>query len=895
VRFTIERIRTLVIVAGVLLLASISAFLVIGKWKNPFNRRDIPKRLGIDIEQEANGVTYTQAHAGHTIFKIHASKVVQLKNSHATLHDVQIELYGMDGSRVDRITGDEFEYDQKDGVATAAGPVVITLMRPGVKPAIATEPLVTQAEGKKAHAGKHNSQPALNAGATGATPASGNPTSAQAADTRGQIEVKTSGLVFNQQTGLATTSQQVNFSSAQGTGSSMGASYDSQKGFLVLDHSVVLDTNPSAAGGPSREPVEMHADHAEFERDSSVARLHAATAKTETEQVTAVDANLLFREDGSIAQLDATGGFTATTSTGDHIAAPTGTLKFDQDNHPQTGHLAGGVQIDSTSGGRVVHGSSAEMELRFTADGDLRHAHLQRDVEVRSQETTQSLLNGQAVTTQADRTWRSAAADVEFRKGEQSKLEPANIHGSGAVVITSETRKGTETPAPSRLAADEVNGVFGPDSALTSMTGIGHTSMEQTAGSGAHETASGDRLEVHFYPTTTPASGQTTAARASGAGAEGGTQQIQFAALEGHVVLVQYPARQPAPQSNSRTGSQPQTPLRATAGKAEYEGAGELLHLSINPRVDDGGLQLTADKVDVAQASGDALAQGNVKATWTSNGSATSNGTSANSSASQGDLALGGKGPAHAIAAEAELLQATGEATFRGHARLWQEANSVAAPTIVLNREKQTLTAKSADAAEPVRVVMVSAGAPDTATAANQNGNGNPNPSADANGSTVGKASTPSVVRVRGGDLWYSGIERRALMLGGSLGPVTVQTASAESTSNQAELFLAPAENSGSNGQQPQPIAGQSQVDRLIASGHVLLTSEGRRGTGEQLTYTFRTGDYVLTGSAAAPPRMTDPVRGNVTGEALIFHSRDNSVNVEGGTQKSKTETTAPR
>lgn len=880
-RFTIERIRTLVIVAGVLLLVSITAFLVVGKWKNPFNRRDIPKRLGIDIEQEANGVTYTQAHAGHTIFKIHASKVVQLKNSHATLHDVQIELYGMDGSRVDRIVGDEFEYDQKGGIATAAGPVDITLMRPGVKPAIASEPLVAQAEGKKARAGKRaatTSQPAPNTGATGTSPAPGT-AQAQPADTRGQIEVKTSGLVFNQQTGLATTTQRVNFSSAQGTGSSIGASYDSQKGFLTLDHSVVLNTSPSGAGGPSRQPVEMHADHAEFERDSSVARLHAATAKTETEQVTATDAKLQFRDDGSIAQLDATGGFTATTSTGSHIAAPTGTLKFDEANHPQTGHFEGGVQMDSTSAGRVVHGSSAEMNLVFTSAGDLRHAHMQQAVEVHSQETAQSLLNGQSITTQANRTWRSAVTDVEFRKGEQGKLEPATIHGSGAVVITSETRRGTQQSVPSRLAADEVNGVFGPASALTSMTGTGHTSMEQTAASGAHDTAAGDRLEIHFNPSSTSAaSGQTSASRATVANAAGGVQQIQSAVLEGQVALVQYPAQQPASQPNPRASSGPQTPLRATAGKAEYEGAGELLHLTINPRVDDAGLQLTADKVDMAQASGDAFAHGNVKATWASNGASANN----PATASQGDLALGGKGPAHAIAAEAELHQATGEATFRGHARLWQETNSVAAPTIVLNREKQTLSAKSADAAEPVRVVMVSAGAPESAAAAD------PNRSADPNSSAGSKPSTPAVIRVRGGDLWYSGIERRALIQSGPLGPVAVQTGSVESTSNQAELFLVPAGNSGSHGE-------QSQVDHMTASGHVVLTSEGRRGTGEQLTYTGRTGDYLLTGTASAPPRMTDPVRGNVTGEALIFHSWDNSVNVEGGGQKTMTETTAPR
>ena len=69
----------LVLAAGVLLLVVLVAFLAVGKLKNPFNRRDLPKRLGIEIQQEANGVTYTQARAGHTLFKIHASRVVRLK------------------------------------------------------------------------------------------------------------------------------------------------------------------------------------------------------------------------------------------------------------------------------------------------------------------------------------------------------------------------------------------------------------------------------------------------------------------------------------------------------------------------------------------------------------------------------------------------------------------------------------------------------------------------------------------------------------------------------------------------------------------------------------------------------------------------------------------------
>ena len=69
----------------------------------------------------------------------------------------------------------------------------------------------------------------------------------------------------------------------------------------------------------------------------------------------------------------------------------------------------------------------------------------------------------------------------------------------------------------------------------------------------------------------------------------------------------------------------------------------------------------------------------------------------------------------------------------------------------------------------------------------------------------------------------------------------------------------------------------------MTASGQVIVSTQGRRGTGEQLTYSGNTGEYVLSGTPANPPRINDPDRGTVTGEALIFHSRDDSVSIEGG------------
>jgi len=104
VRFTIERIRTLVLVAGALLLVALAGFLWVGKWKNLLNRGDLPQRLGVNIQQEANGYTFVHAYGAHSQYKIHASKEVQLKNNRVVLHDVQIELYGQDGKDIDRIT-----------------------------------------------------------------------------------------------------------------------------------------------------------------------------------------------------------------------------------------------------------------------------------------------------------------------------------------------------------------------------------------------------------------------------------------------------------------------------------------------------------------------------------------------------------------------------------------------------------------------------------------------------------------------------------------------------------------------------------------------------------------------------------------------------------------------
>ena len=838
-RFTIERIRTLVLVAAALLLAALGAFLAAAKWRNRLHRGDLPRALVKEIQQESQNFHYTHNIGAHSKFSIDASKEIQLKNDHIELHGVVIEIYGEDGAQTDKIAGDEFEYDQKSGIASAQGPVEMILTRPP-----------GPAGGSKKADRSH--------------------TAANAAGEAGQVQVKTSGVTFDRNTGVVTTAQPVNFSMTQGSGSAVGASYDSQSGYLTLMQSVELATHRSG------DPVEIHAQHAEFDRNAQLCLLRAATLEYRDGQADAVQARIVFRDDGSAAHLDATGGFVLTTATGGRLASPTAAMDFDKHNQPRHGRLEGGVTMDSKREGRTVHGASPNAELDFTAQGQLRHAHLERGVTMQSEATS---VETAGQTLDVSRTWRSPVADVDFRTiqggGEsagKTQVEPETIHGTGGVVITSESRRGNAAAVPAKMTADEVTGTFGAGSALRTLVGTGHAEMEQTTATGAQQTASGDRLEAQF-----PAGSGANAPQ--GSNGRGGTQamgvdEVQTAELDGHVALFQQPAAKP--------GAQPQPPMRATAGKAVYEGAGEWLHLTMNPRIVNGGLELTAEKVDVSRQSGEAFAHGNVKATQTG----APNGGGNQGATGQGSLALGGNGPAHVIAAEAQLNESTGEATFRGHARLWQQANSVAGPEIVLNQHLQTLTARTGDAADPVRAVLLNAGAPGTGMGTG-NGAGSPHGQGAA-GNAAAKPATPSVIRVRGGDLKYSAADHRAVMHGGVAGAVVAETGTATSTSDTVDLLLIPAGNRDSS-------AGQTQVDRMTATGHVVLTSEGRRGTGEQLVYSGVTGDYVLTGTAAAPPRMTDPGQGNVTGETLIFHSRDDSVSIEGGGHETRTETTAPQ
>ena len=840
---TIERIRTLVLIAAGLLLAALGVFLVRAKWTNLLNHRDLPKRLARDIQQEANGFTFVHALGAHSQFKIHASREVQLRDNRVQLHDVRIELYGDDGSRVDEIAGQTFDYDQKSGLAIAEGPVEMVLTRP----------------------------PARSVGAKGNEGVDNAPA---------QIHLKTSGVTFDQDTGMVATAQRVDFTMKQGEGSAVGAMYDSQNGYLTLDHSVELKAQRG------REPVAIEAQRAEFDRGAQSCVLHTAKVNYRGGEAAAAQARILFRTDGTAAQLNATDGFTMQTATGGHLGAPTAQIEFDEHNQPRHGHLEGSVTMDSVTDSRAMHGTSPTAELEFAARGMLRHARLERGVVFQSEETTQPGL-GQNDVLHVIRTWRSPVADLSFNDAGNESSQLEGIRGTGGVTFESESRRGSAAAVSAKMTADEIMGTFGEGSSLRTLTGVGHAAIEQTTAAGTRQSATGDRMEAQFAGSreqeikgSRDQRKQGTREQASKspgnrtAAAE--NADVQRVELDGHVVLFDQAAAKP--------GSQQKPPIHATSGKAVYEGAGQWIHMTIGPRVEYGDMQLASDKLDISQQSGEAFARGNVKGTWNNTAAGSVGGRDGGASGAAGPnmTIFGGRTPAHVVASEAHLNQSTGETTFSGRARLWQLANSVSGPVIVLNQHLQTLMARSSNPSDPVRAVLLAPGGSAPGLGARLSS------SADTAGRPESRNSESSVIRVSGGELEYFDAEHRAVMRGGALGAVTAETGTARSSSDAVDFRLMPTASSEGSG------GGQIQVDRMTATGHVTLTSQGRTGSGEQLVYSSVTGEYVLTGTAGAPPKLTDPGRGTVTGEALIFHSRDDSVSIEGGGHETVTQTTAP-
>jgi lipopolysaccharide export system protein LptA len=835
-RVTVAVLRRGIVVLACLLVLVLLGFFGYARYRFRRFEKDLPGKLGINIQQTANGFTYSQSSQGHTLFTIHASKLVQYKkDGHATLHDVDITLYGPPGSnRTDRIYGSSFDYDKQSGIATANGEVQIDLA--GLESGSGTE------------TGK--SQPgSQNAGEEG-PPA---PSST--------IHIKTSGLTFNSKTGDAVTGQHMEFQLPKAAGSSTGASYNSKTGLLILDSDVVITTSSNG------NLAVVHAAHAEFLRDSKQGTLLSPTTDYQSEKSSADQAIVYFRKDGTAERIEAQGHVRVVSDDGAVVTARTSQTQLDIHSQPLKEDLAGGVNFVSNNESQSMHGTAVEGTLTFGPMSMLKHAQF-RDA-VSFVEQVFKLENDPKGN--ASRQVQASKIDIDFASGPDPKKSIAQkILATGAASVNLHTIPSTGPQQLTNISGDQLLATLENGNAIRQLDGSGNTKIVDLAADGSTSTSKGDRLHVIFADQPGPAVSavdHSTPAKANASKSvakdrhspESSASQVETAIQDGNVVLTQTPKKKDGATADPAT-------LTAWAKHVEYHAADQILHLTGDPRLSDGeSLQMAATLIDYHRDSGNATAQSDVKVTYTQ-----PKGKDSAVAAASGPT-LGGQGPVHITADRAQLHHATGLSVFYGTsataARMWQGDNSVLAPVLELSRTPQMLKAHGVD--------------------------GSTTPVVNANlTSALGSRHQASVVRIHSQTLVYSDADRR----GDFRGSVTAEDPDGVIHADDAQVFLIPVVKSASGEvahQNPGP--GQTQVDHIVATGHVLITQPGRKGVGEKLVYTTDDGKYILTGSPGNLPHIYDQAKGTTTGVTLIFNSQDDSVVVSGGQSSAVTETRTPK
>jgi lipopolysaccharide export system protein LptA len=807
-----QTIRTVLLAAFAAVAVVLLVALGLHKLKGRGLHMDLPGQLGADISQTANGFTYSQSQRGHTIFTIHASKIVQYKGNEAELRDVNITLYGPEGShRQDRILGSDFLYNKSTGQVMAKGQVEIDMASP-------------------------------TAGGVPGKPGTATPDA---------IHVQTSGLRFDQRSGEAHTDEALSFTLPRANGKAVGGDYNSRTGVLTLGSAVEFRADGNGS------PAVVYAEHAQLLRDAHVAYLLRARSEYEGGHSSADQAIVHFRPDGSIQHLDVENHVHMLTADGAELYSTTATVDLDDRSQPLSANAGGGVNFLSGTPELNLHGNAVEGTMVFKPGVDgkavLNHAQFRNAVSFVVQ---QKSLGGDPRGS-ANREMTASRLDVEFAPGPGGKsLAQKATAAGGATVDMHDLPYGGQpkhtTIYGQQLIANLVNG-----HELRQLDGSGGTKVVDYASDGATDTSTGDTLHATFLPISRAHEPPRKAVQGV-PGSE--SAEVDAAVQQGHVSLVAEPAR-----DARRTDGAPQGPLFAEAGMLTYHASDQQLHLTGDaihpPRVHNDTLALTATEVDYRRNSGDAIAHGDVRSTY---GSKPADGKRS------GAPGLGGAGPVHIVAALAEMMHSTNAGVFRGDmqtpARMWQGANSVTAPVLELGKQAGSLDAHGENGAHGTVHAVFSGRTKDA---------------------TTSKTGQPAnmLTRVTADTLFYSDTTRTADFRGG----VVAQQPNGTVDADDAQVFLTEA-----------PQGQSSQLDRMIATGHVALTQTGRRGTGEKLVYTAADANYLLTGTPGEPPRALDTQRGATSGAALLFRSGDGSVEVqsndaEGNSRRTVTDTRAPK
>ena len=382
--FALAAIALSLVVAGAYLYAH---------WRARNALKEVPGKIGLEIQQSAQGFTVSRSEQGRTLFRIQASKAIQFKLGGRTeLHDVTITLYGRDSNRFDQVYGADFEYDPQSGDVTAKGEVQID----------------------------------LEANPEGLT----KPDQAPPKELKNPIHLKTSGLLFNQKTGNAFTKEKIEFRIPQASGSAVGVSYAAADNVLTLQSQVSVVVNGSA-------PVRLTAVRGTITKNPRVVVLERPRLQGGSYQSEADKATLFLRPDNTLERVLASGNVRVQSEGAQPPQVRAEQLELlmaEQRDTLRTATLSGNVQMEA-AGPQPIQGNAGRVVLNFTGKNLLTTVHAQENVKlVQHQKPSASLASGSSASASAQDV-ELTASGVDFFLTGGRRLDRAETSGAAQIVL----------------------------------------------------------------------------------------------------------------------------------------------------------------------------------------------------------------------------------------------------------------------------------------------------------------------------------------------------------------------------------------------------------------------------------------------------------------------------
>jgi lipopolysaccharide export system protein LptA len=624
---SIPRLRVWFASLALVVIAVVSGFYFYARIQSRRFLGQLPPKLGIEIQQSTQGFSLSKSEGGRTLFTIRAANAVQFAGGgRARLRDVNIVVYGRESTRFDQIYGAEFDYDPQAGTVSAKGDVFIDL--------------------------------------EGNTTGPQQPDQTTPRELQNPIHLKTSGLVFNQKTGIARTTELLEFHVPQGEGSAVGATYDSKKNEMELDSQVAIKLN-------GRQVENVWAKHGTITKDPRRITLLAARLHQPGHDFEADHVDLLLSQQNDLQKVIAIGNVRLITEgpDGATLRSPRADMAVGPKNQLLNAVFTGGVDVEG-HGANVANGQAGRVTVTFTAnnrpllihaDEGVRMKHLPSPakgsvVQVSPRGSGQSDKDQQTVEITCQ------AADLHIKDGRLFSLAESIGPAQVKIAPARPSVPGEHT----LVTANRIWAEFDNRNRLVRMRGEPAAKVTSVIPGQPEKVSTSDSVTAQFSP-------------------DGNISEIR---QEGNFRYREPEAKNAALGAGGRF---------AYADRARYTTDSDVIALAGSPRIIDGGMTTVATNLRIERRSGDAFAQGSVKTTY-SELKQNSNGA-----------ILATSDPVHVTASAATLHRDSGVARYSGDARLWQGADVVEAPTIEFDRPNRSLLAEGT-AAKPVISVFLQVG-----------------------------------------------------------------------------------------------------------------------------------------------------------------------------------------